>query len=150
MPVILAELDGLRRKLTKLLSPEAKAVAVEWQVLCHCAISITPSISFEGRLWINPAMITGSVAGCAHFLFLKVRLVFRPRLKLDVRWQVGECVGQFWRPGFDFSLYPYLPAHITKPKEIKKLFLVPLPEKCFFAVRQPHPSLFLLIQRPQY
>ena len=28
-----AELDGLRRKLTKLLSPEAKAVAVEWQVL---------------------------------------------------------------------------------------------------------------------
>ena len=49
--------------------------------------------------------------------------------------QVGECVGQFWRPGFDFSLYPYQPAHITKPKEIKKLFLVPLPEKCFFAVR---------------
>ena len=49
--------------------------------------------------------------------------------------QVGECVGQFWRPGFDFSLYPYQPAHITKPKEIKKLFLVPLPEKCFFAAR---------------
>jgi len=47
-------------------------------------------------------------------------------------------VGQFWRPGFDFSLFPYQPAHITKPKEIKKLFLVPLPEKCFFAVR---PSL---------
>ena len=44
-------------------------------------------------------------------------------------------MGQFWRPGFDFSLYPYQPAHITKPKEIKKLFLVPLPEKCFFAVR---------------
>jgi hypothetical protein len=25
--------------------------------------------------------------------------------------------------------YPYLPAHITKPKEIKKLFLVHLPPK---------------------
>ena len=56
---------------------------------------------------------------------------------------MGECVGQFWRPGFDFSLYPYLPAHITKPKEIKKLFLVPLPEKCFFAVR---PSASRLVQ----
>ena len=30
----IAELDGLRRKLTKLLSPEAKAIAVEWQVIC--------------------------------------------------------------------------------------------------------------------
>lgn len=50
-------------------------------------------------------------------------------------WQVGECVGAFWRPAFDFNLYPYCPAHITKPKEIKKLYLVPLPEKCFFAVR---------------
>ncbi len=58
---------------------------------------------------------------------------------------MGECVGQFWRPGFDFSLYPYLPAHITKPKEIKKLFLVPLPEKCFFAVRQPDPCSRLLV-----
>ena len=49
--------------------------------------------------------------------------------------QVGDCVGVFWRPQFDFNLYPYCPAHITKPKEIKKLYLVPLPEKCFFAVR---------------
>ena len=57
-------------------------------------------------------------------------------------WQVGECVGTFWRPGFDFNLYPYCPAHITKPKEIKKLYIVPLPEKCFFAVRTP--------RRPSY
>ena len=28
-----------------------------------------------------------------------------------------------------FLQYPYIPAHITKPKEHKRLFLVQLPEK---------------------
>jgi cleavage and polyadenylation specificity factor subunit 5 len=50
-------------------------------------------------------------------------------------WEVGECIATYWRPNFDPLLYPYLPAHITKPKEIKKLFLVPLPESCYLAVR---------------
>lgn len=49
-------------------------------------------------------------------------------------WEVGECVGTFWRPSFDANMYPYLPAHITKPKEVKRLFIVPLPERCYFAV----------------
>lgn len=48
--------------------------------------------------------------------------------------QVGECVAQFWRPNFDGQLYPYLPPHVTRPKEVKKLFVVPLPEKGFFEV----------------
>jgi cleavage and polyadenylation specificity factor subunit 5 len=49
--------------------------------------------------------------------------------------QVGECIGQYWRPNFDHHMYPYLPAHITRPKEVRKLFVVPLPEKGFFEVR---------------
>lgn len=49
--------------------------------------------------------------------------------------QVGECLGTFWRPSFDLAMFPYLPAHCTRPKEVRKLFLVPLPEKCYFAVR---------------
>ena len=32
-------------------------------------------------------------------------------------------------------MYPYLPAHVTRPKEVRKLFVVPLPEKGFFEVR---------------
>jgi len=51
------------------------------------------------------------------------------------RAQVGECLGSFWRPSFDLAMFPYLPAHCTRPKEVRKLFLVPLPEKCYFAVR---------------
>jgi hypothetical protein len=30
---------------------------------------------------------------------------------------------------FLYFQYPYIPAHITKPKEHKRLFLVQLPEK---------------------
>ena len=66
-----------------------------------------------------------------------------PRWESHTAWraQVGECVGAYWRPGFDFNLYPYCPAHISKPKEVKKLYLVPLPEKCFFAVRTTPTSI---------
>ena len=50
------------------------------------------------------------------------------------QWDIGECIATYWRPNFDTTLYPYLPAHITRPKEVKKLFLIPLPEKCYLAV----------------
>jgi cleavage and polyadenylation specificity factor subunit 5 len=42
------------------------------------------------------------------------------------KWDVGELLGQFWRPEFDASIYPYTPPHVTKPKECKKIFLVTL------------------------
>mmetsp|Transcript_6341 Transcript_6341/g.18223 ORF Transcript_6341/g.18223 Transcript_6341/m.18223 type:complete len:261 (-) Transcript_6341:574-1356(-) len=57
---------------------------------------------------------------------------------LKPNWRVGECVAQFWRPNFDGQLYPYLPPHVTRPKEVKKLFVVPLPEKGFFEVAKHH------------
>lgn len=31
-------------------------------------------------------------------------------------------------------MYPFLPAHITKPKEVQKIFMVQLPEKAHLAV----------------
>jgi cleavage and polyadenylation specificity factor subunit 5 len=49
-------------------------------------------------------------------------------------WQIGECAAMWWRPNFETLLYPYSPPHITKPKECKKLFVVPLSEKQYFAV----------------
>lgn len=50
------------------------------------------------------------------------------------KWEVGELLSMWWRPNFETLQYPYIPAHITKPKECKKIFLVPLPERCIFAV----------------
>ncbi|KAJ3412512.1 hypothetical protein HDV05_000650 [Chytridiales sp. JEL 0842] len=44
-------------------------------------------------------------------------------------WEIGELLSVWWRPNFETHLYPYVPAHITKPKEMKKIFLVHLPEK---------------------
>lgn len=54
----------------------------------------------------------------------------------DVDWKVDDCISVWYRPNFDTLIYPYLPPHITKPKECKKLFLITLPEKCMFQVPQ--------------
>lgn len=53
---------------------------------------------------------------------------------MQITWELGDCCGVWWRPNFDTVFYPYLPPHITKPKECRKIFFVPLPEKSFFAV----------------
>ncbi|KAF8966083.1 nucleotide hydrolase-domain-containing protein, partial [Flammula alnicola] len=49
-------------------------------------------------------------------------------------WEIGDCLAQWWRPNFETFMYPFIPAHITKPKECKKLFLVQMPEKKVLAV----------------
>ncbi|KAF5320135.1 hypothetical protein D9611_010334 [Ephemerocybe angulata] len=74
---------------------------------------------------------------------------------IDNDWEIGDCLAQWWRPNFEtfmpsigsgtyhgFTLYggrrsisyPFIPAHITKPKECKKLFLVQMPERKVLAV----------------
>ena len=52
----------------------------------------------------------------------------------DLEWSIGDCVAQWWRPNHETFLYPYLPAHATRPKELKKLYLIHLPEKKTMAV----------------
>ena len=47
-----AEVDGLRRKLSTLLSPEAKAVAVDWQV----GILTAPIFEQKGTSWGDGSM----------------------------------------------------------------------------------------------
>ena len=47
---------------------------------------------------------------------------------------VGDQVATWYRTSFEPQMYPYLPAHITKPKEEHKIFIVHLPEKAAFAV----------------
>ncbi|XP_021911179.1 pre-mRNA cleavage factor Im 25 kDa subunit 1 [Carica papaya] len=49
-------------------------------------------------------------------------------------WEVGECVGMWWRPDFETLLYPSLSPTVKKPKECIKLFLVRLPESRKFIV----------------
>ncbi|KAH9475181.1 Cleavage and polyadenylation specificity factor subunit 5 [Psilocybe cubensis] len=49
-------------------------------------------------------------------------------------WEIGDCLAQWWRPNFETFMYPFIPAHITKPKECKKLFVVQMPERKVLAV----------------
>lgn len=50
-------------------------------------------------------------------------------------WVVEDTVGNWWRPNFEPPIYPYIPPHITKPKEQKRLFLLQLPEKGYIFFR---------------
>ncbi|KAG6330147.1 hypothetical protein ID866_8942 [Astraeus odoratus] len=53
---------------------------------------------------------------------------------VDNEWEIGDCLAQWWRPNFETFMYPFIPAHITKPKECKKLFFVHMPERKVLAV----------------
>ncbi|KAE9983621.1 hypothetical protein BLS_003991 [Venturia inaequalis] len=47
----------------------------------------------------------------------------------STKWEIGEACGAWWRVNFETQLYPYLPTHVTRPKECKKMYLIPLPQK---------------------
>ncbi|KHN82537.1 Cleavage and polyadenylation specificity factor subunit 5 [Toxocara canis] len=61
-------------------------------------------------------------------------------------WTIEDAIGNWWRPNFDPPRYPYIPAHVTKPKEQTKLFLVQLPERALFAV----PKNYKLVAAPLF
>lgn len=43
-------------------------------------------------------------------------------------WQISDTLAQWWRPNFETFMYPFLPAHVTRPKECKKLYYIQLPK----------------------
>jgi cleavage and polyadenylation specificity factor subunit 5 len=75
----------------------------------------------------------GDVEGLAR----KLRNKLQPELEDGLQqyeFDIGDQAATWYRTAYEPQLYPYLPAHITKPKEEYKLFVVHLPEKCYFAV----------------
>ncbi|CAJ0961523.1 unnamed protein product, partial [Mesorhabditis belari] len=61
-------------------------------------------------------------------------------------WKIEDEISNWWRPNFDPPRYPYIPAHVTRPKEQTKIFLVQLPEKALFAV----PRNYKLVAAPLF
>lgn len=53
-----------------------------------------------------------------------------------IEWEIMDQVGLWWRPNFSETTFPYIPPHITKPKEQIVQYLVKLPEKCTLAAPQ--------------
>ena len=47
-------------------------------------------------------------------------------------WQIADTLAQWWRPNFETFMYPFLPAHVTRPKECKKLYFIQLPKSSVF------------------
>ncbi|GAV72979.1 NUDIX_2 domain-containing protein [Cephalotus follicularis] len=52
----------------------------------------------------------------------------------ESNWEVGECLGMWWKPDFESLVYPYLPPNVKRPKECTKIFLVRLPVSRKFIV----------------
>lgn len=52
----------------------------------------------------------------------------------DFEWDVFDTLAQWYRPNFETFMYPYLPGHVTRPKECKKLYFIRLPEKRVLSV----------------
>ncbi|WPG98750.1 Cleavage/polyadenylation specificity factor subunit 5 like protein [Acrodontium crateriforme] len=52
----------------------------------------------------------------------------------DNDWDILDTLAQWWRPNFETSMYPYLPAHVSRPKECKKLYFVQLPKNRVLSV----------------
>lgn len=66
--------------------------------------------------------------------------------EVQTDWQVADVVSNWWRPNFEAPQYPYIPAHCTRPKEHKRLFLIQLPEKALFSV----PRNYKLVAAPLF
>jgi len=45
----------------------------------------------------------------------------------DTDWDIFDSLATWWRPNFETFMYPYLPPHVTRPKECKKLYFIQLP-----------------------
>jgi len=59
----------------------------------------------------------------------------------QIEWEVGEQIAVWWRPNFEETVFPYIPPHITKPKEVITQYLVQLPESCSLAVPENYQLL---------
>ena len=78
---------------------------------------------------------------------LKRHLHHQLALDTSIEWDIGELAAVFYKPHLDSKeLYPYLPAHITKPKEALKLFMVHLPEQQLLSI----PKNLKLVAVPFY
>lgn len=72
---------------------------------------------------------------------LNERLAPPPTSSLSTRdtaesldWNIADTLAQWWRPNFETFMYPYLPPHVTRPKELKKLYFIQLPKSKVLSV----------------
>ncbi|KAI8909611.1 Cleavage/polyadenylation specificity factor subunit 5 [Gorgonomyces haynaldii] len=52
----------------------------------------------------------------------------------DLNLDIGQLLGKYYRPHFDTQWFPYLPPHIKKPKEVRQIYLVHLPDRKYLCI----------------
>jgi cleavage and polyadenylation specificity factor subunit 5 len=65
---------------------------------------------------------------------LNERLAPASHISSPSDWEVSDTLAQWWRPNFETFMYPFIPSHITRPKECKKLYMLQLPESKVLSV----------------
>eukprot|EP00759_Apiculatamorpha_spiralis_P044738 PhF_6_TR41641/c0_g2_i1/m.63113/K14397/NUDT21, CPSF5, CFIM25; cleavage and polyadenylation specificity factor subunit 5 len=48
--------------------------------------------------------------------------------------EIRELIAEWVRPNFESLLYPYLPPHVSKPKEVRRVYMVQLPPSYTFSI----------------
>lgn len=76
----------------------------------------------------------------------KLRVKLTPDGTDDDQLDIGERLCNWYRIDFSPRFYPYIPAHVTKPKEELHVYSVSLPEKFAFSV----PKNMQLVAIPLY
>lgn len=117
-----AKFDRMRRKYDTQGTRRSVAAAIVVHVHSHPHVLLLQRKSDQSLVLPGGTLKPGEgdIDGLCRKLSEKLASA-----SIDVpKWDVGELLGQFWRPEFDTHLYPYTPPHVTKPKECKKIFLV--------------------------
>jgi len=60
------------------------------------------------------------------------KYIFNPTVGAKCEWVIEDLLSIWWRPNFDDTMLPYLPPHVTRPRECMKVYQVIVPEKCVF------------------
>ena len=65
------------------------------------------------------------------------RIILKAEHGDTCQWTIpGDSLAQYWRPEFDEHTFPYLPTHVSRPKELLKIIPVILPPRCVIRVSQ--------------
>jgi cleavage and polyadenylation specificity factor subunit 5 len=62
-------------------------------------------------------------------------------------WGIGDTLAQWWRPNFETFMYPFIPAHVTRPKECKKLYFIQLPRSSMYTATKPSNLSLTCVQK---
>jgi len=62
------------------------------------------------------------------------KYIYNPTSGAKCEWVIEDLLSVWWRPNYDEVVLPYLPPHVTRPKECIKVYQVTIPERCVFMV----------------